>query len=124
MEAPRRPSPVGRGCGSRPCMLVRSAAMIGREVLSTAMPRFRTHPMQTWLTLAGLIVGTAAIIIVVSLGLSGRAFLMSPIQAVPTHLVRATYDGHVNPRVSHTVDDPSHAVDDQDVAAHTHRIYR
>src|SRR5437762_2407156 len=33
--------------------------MIGREVLSTALHRFRTHPLQTWLTLAGLIVGTS-----------------------------------------------------------------
>ena len=30
--------------------------MIGSEVLSTALHRFRTHPLQTWLTLAGLIV--------------------------------------------------------------------
>ena len=46
--------------------------MIGREVLSTALHRFRTHPLQTWLTLAGLIVGTAAIIITMP-GLSARS---------------------------------------------------
>ncbi len=34
--------------------------MMGSEVLSTALHRFRTHPLQTWLTLAGLIVGTSA----------------------------------------------------------------
>ncbi|HUJ16316.1 MAG TPA: ABC transporter permease [Thermoanaerobaculia bacterium] len=68
--------------------------MIGREVLHTALHRFRTHPLQTWLTLTGLIVGTAAIIMVVALGLSGRAFVMAQIEAVGPHLMWATYEGN------------------------------
>ncbi|PYQ47431.1 MAG: hypothetical protein DMF59_18865, partial [Acidobacteria bacterium] len=79
--------------------------MIGREVLGTALHRFRTHPLQTWLTLAGLIVGTAAIIIIVALGLSGRAFVMSQIEAVGSHVVWATYEGNVTSGVAHAVDD-------------------
>lgn len=67
--------------------------MIGREVLHTALHRFRTHPLQTWLTLTGLIAGTAAIIMVVALGLSGRAFVMGQIEAVGPHLMWATYEG-------------------------------
>lgn len=79
--------------------------MPSREVLETASHRFRTHPVQMWLTLTGLIVGTAAIIIIVSLGLSGRAFVMAQIEAVGSHSVWATYEGNSNAGVQHVNDD-------------------
>src|SRR5438128_2681335 len=93
--------------------------MIGREVLGTALHRFRTHPLQTWLTLAGLIVGTAAIIIIVALGLSGRAFVMSQIEAVGSHVVWATYEGNVTSGVRHAVDDSINESDVHAIAART-----
>lgn len=91
--------------------------MIGREVLNTAVHRFRTHPLQTWLTLAGLIVGTSAIIIIVALGLSGRAFVMSQIEAVGSHSLWATYQGNVTSGVAHAVDDNINEADVQAVAS-------
>ncbi len=50
--------------------------MFNREVIGMAVDRFRKHPVQTSLTLAGLVVGTAAIILVVSLGLTGREYVL------------------------------------------------
>ena len=79
--------------------------MIGSEVASTALQRFRTHPLQTWLTLAGIIAGTAAIIMIVALGLSGRAFVMSQIEAVGSHTLWATYEGNVTAGLAHTIAD-------------------
>src|SRR5512142_3520160 len=84
-----------------------------REVFETASHRFRTHPVQMWLTLTGLIVGTAAIIIIVSLGLSGRAFVMAQIEAVGSHSVWATYEGNANAGVQHANDD----INESDVRA-------
>ena len=89
--------------------------MIGREVLDTAVNRFRTHPLQTWLTLTGLIVGTAAIIMIVALGLSGRAFVMAQIEAVGPHTMWVTYEGNV----SQGVDDSINEGDVHAVAART-----
>jgi putative ABC transport system permease protein len=88
--------------------------MQGREIAETALHRFRTHPVQTWLTLAGLVVGTAAIIVIVSLGLSGRAFVMSQIEGVGSHLVWASYQGTVNAGVSRALNDQ---ITDDDVRA-------
>jgi putative ABC transport system permease protein len=79
--------------------------MVFGEVLDTALERFRTHPVQTWLTLAGLIAGTAAIILIVSLGLTGRGFVMEQIEGVGSHLVWATYEGTVTAGVSRLGDD-------------------
>jgi len=93
--------------------------MIGREVLDTAVNRFRTHPLQTWLTLTGLIVGTAAIIMIVALGLSGRAFVMAQIDAVGPHTMWATYEGNVTSGVEHSVDDSINEGDVQAVAGRT-----
>lgn len=93
--------------------------MIGREVLATAVQRFRTHPLQTWLTLTGLIVGTAAIIIIVSLGLSGRAFVMGQIEAVGSHVIWASYEGNVTAGVAHSANDYINESDVDAVATRT-----
>jgi putative ABC transport system permease protein len=88
--------------------------MFTRETFETAVHRFRTHPVQTALTLAGLVVGTAAIIIIVALGLTGRTFVMSQIEGVGSHLVWASYEGTVTSGVSRTTEDN---ITDSDVRA-------
>jgi putative ABC transport system permease protein len=79
--------------------------MFTRETFETAVHRFRTHPVQTALTLAGLVVGTAAIILIVALGLTGRTFVMSQIEGVGSHLVWASYEGTVTSGVSRSTED-------------------
>ncbi len=97
--------------------------MLFAEVLETALHRFRTHPVQTWLTLAGLIAGTAAIILIVSLGLTGRGFVMEQIEGVGSHLVWATYEGTVTSGVSRMRDDQITESDAKALAARTD-LYR
>src|SRR6202035_1667751 len=70
------------------------------EVLETALHRFRTHPLQTWLTLTGLFVGTASIILVVALGLTGRGYVMTQIEGVGSHLIWVTYRDTVSAGVA------------------------
>lgn len=89
------------------------------EVFETALHRFRTHPVQTWLTLAGLVVGTASIILVVTLGLTGRGYVMSQIEGVGSHLIWASYDGTVTAGVSRALDDQINESDVQAVSART-----
>ena len=74
--------------------------MFNPETFEAALHRFRTHPVQTALTLAGLVVGTAAIIVIVSLGLTGRTFVMAQIEGVGSHLVWASYEGTVTSGVA------------------------
>ncbi len=79
--------------------------MFNREVFGMAVDRFRKHPVQTSLTLAGLVVGTASIILVVTLGLTGRGYVLRQIEGVGSHLVWANYRGTVTSGVARTVDD-------------------
>ncbi|HEV2062927.1 MAG TPA: ABC transporter permease, partial [Thermoanaerobaculia bacterium] len=73
--------------------------------LETALHRFRTHPVQMGLTLAGLVVGTSAIILIVALGLTGRGFVMAQIEGVGSHSVWASYEGTVTSGVKRTLAD-------------------
>lgn len=75
------------------------------EVVSVAFQRFSTHPLQTWLTLLGLFVGTAAIILVVTLGLTGRSFVMAQIEGVGSHLLWADYLGTASAGAARKLDD-------------------
>jgi len=76
-----------------------------REVIESAVQRFYTHPLQTWLTLIGLFVGTAAIIVVVALGLTGRNFVMAQIEGVGSHLLWADYIGTASAGAARKLDD-------------------
>jgi len=91
--------------------------MFSRETLETALHRFRTHPVQMGLTLAGMVVGTSAIILIVALGLTGRAFVMAQIEGVGSHLVWAEYEGTVTAGVSRMLDDQITESDARAVAA-------
>ena len=93
--------------------------MFSRETLETALHRFRTHPVQMGLTLTGLVVGTSAIILIVALGLTGRAFVMAQIEGVGSHLVWATYEGTVTSGVSRTLSDDITDGDAKAIAART-----
>lgn len=91
--------------------------MFNREVFGMALDRFRKHPVQTSLTLAGLVVGTAAIILVVSLGLTGRQYVLRQIEGVGSRLVWANYRGTVTTGVSRAADDVMTDTDIKAIAA-------
>jgi putative ABC transport system permease protein len=86
------------------------------DALFAALQRFRTHPLQTWLTLAGLVVGTGSLILVVSLGLTGRSWVMSQIEGVGSLLVWANYQGTVTSGVARRLDDEINEGDIREVA--------
>jgi putative ABC transport system permease protein len=93
--------------------------MFSPDVLETALHRFRTHPLQMALTLAGLVVGTAAIIHVATLGLTGRGYVMAQIEGVGSHLIWASYGGTVTEGVSRTRSDQITDADARAAAART-----
>jgi putative ABC transport system permease protein len=93
--------------------------MFNPEVFGMAVDRFRKHPVQTSLTLAGMVVGTAAIIFVVALGLTGRGYVLKQIEGVGSHLVWANYRGTVTSGVSRVADDYITDMDIRALAART-----
>jgi putative ABC transport system permease protein len=92
-------------------------ALLPGETFETALQRFRTHPVQTALTLTGLVVGTAAIILIVALGITGRAFVMRQIEGVGSNLLWANYRGTVAAGSARAMDDVLTDADVNAVAA-------
>ncbi len=93
--------------------------MPGRDALATAFQRFTTHPLQTWLTLTGLLVGTASLIFMTTLGLTGRGYVQQQIEGVGSHLLWAKYEGTVTGGVARKLDDTITDADARAAAART-----
>jgi putative ABC transport system permease protein len=88
--------------------------MRGSDVWETALRRFSTHPLQAWLTLAGLMVGTASLIFMITLGLTGRGYVRAQIEGVGSRLLWTTYTGSVRGGVYRVLED---RITDGDVRA-------
>jgi putative ABC transport system permease protein len=67
--------------------------MAAREVLSIAIDSFQANRAQFLLTALGMVIGTASVILVVTIGLTGKQFILSEIQKIGTNEVELEYGG-------------------------------
>src|SRR5258708_4167991 len=73
---------------------VRSTKSIAfREIVLLAIDSFRLNQIRFALTALGMVIGTASLILVVTIGLSGRKYVLTSIQNIGTNLVWAEYAG-------------------------------
>jgi putative ABC transport system permease protein len=67
--------------------------MVLSEILKRAADSFRSNKVRFALTALGMVIGTASVILVVTIGLTGRRFIMEEIQKVETNSVELEYSG-------------------------------
>src|ERR1035437_4639008 len=67
--------------------------MVLSEILKLAADSFRSNKMRFALTALGMVIGTASVILVVTIGLTGKRFVMESIQKVETNSVELEYSG-------------------------------
>src|ERR1039458_2581351 len=67
--------------------------MVLSEILKLAMDSFRASKVRFALTALGMVIGTASVILVVTIGLTGRKFIMEEIQKVETNSIEVEYSG-------------------------------
>jgi putative ABC transport system permease protein len=73
---------------------VRSTKSIAfREIVMLAIDSFRLNQIRFALTALGMVIGTASLILVVTIGLSGRKYVLTSIENIGTNLVWAEYAG-------------------------------
>ncbi len=70
--------------------------MLFSEILSIAVDSFRTAKTRFLLTALGMVIGTASLIIVVTIGLTGKQYVMNQIQAIGANLIYAYYEAGSN----------------------------
>src|SRR5271167_1154083 len=74
------------------------------ETLAIVRDSFMSHKMRTMLTCLGMVIGSASLILVVTIALSGRQFVLDQIQAIGSNMIYAQYNGGEK-RITAQVDD-------------------
>ena len=66
--------------------------MLG-ETVSVALETFRSNKVRFALTALGMVIGTASLILVVTIGLTGKQYVLQQIQSIGANLIIAEYEG-------------------------------
>lgn len=67
--------------------------MLLSETLKLAIDSFRSSKLRFALTALGMVIGTASVILVVTIGLTGKRFIISEIEKIGTNSVELEYSG-------------------------------
>jgi putative ABC transport system permease protein len=67
--------------------------MVLSEILKLAVDSFRTSKLRFALTALGMVIGTASVILVVTIGLTGKQFILAEIQKIGTNSIELEYSG-------------------------------
>src|SRR5215469_9864002 len=67
--------------------------MMLSEILRLALDSFRASKVRFMLTALGMVIGTASVILVVTIGLTGKQFILNEIQKIGTNEVEVEYAG-------------------------------
>jgi putative ABC transport system permease protein len=63
------------------------------ETVSVAIETFRTNKVRFALTALGMVIGTASLILVVTIGLTGKQYVLQQIQSIGANMIIADYEG-------------------------------
>jgi len=74
--------------------------MVFSEIFAIALDSFRASKVRFVLTAIGMVIGTASLILVVTIGLTGKQYVMNQIQSIGANLIYAYYEGGSNASVS------------------------
>lgn len=106
-ENPRRIEPM-----ATPLADTARQTMLFSEVLSIAMDSFRTSKVRFILTALGMVFGTMSLILVVTIGLTGKQYIMNQIQSIGANLIYVYYEAGSNTAVSTGVSNDNLTLDD------------
>ena len=79
--------------------------MLFREIVGIAVDSFRVSKVRFALTTLGMVIGTASVILVVTIGLTGKQYALHQIQAIGANMVVASWEGGANASVNTGVRD-------------------
>lgn len=83
----------------------RRPTLVFSEILSFAYDTFCSNKVRFLLTALGMMIGTASMILVVTIGMTGKQYVLNQIQAIGANLIYAEYAGGAQ-RITATAPDP------------------
>src|SRR3984957_8239644 len=84
------------------------------EIINFAYDTFCSNKVRFALTGLGMVIGTASLILVVTIGMTGKQYVLNQIQGIGANLIYAEYQGGAQ-RISNATPDPV-AIDDMQAA--------
>src|SRR5215475_14097659 len=75
------------------------------EILAFAYDTFCSNKVRFMLTALGMVIGTASLILVVTIGMTGRQYVLTQIQSIGTNEIWAEYLGGAQ-HISNSTPDP------------------
>lgn len=75
------------------------------EILSFAYDTFCSNKVRFLLTSLGMMIGTASLILVVTIGMTGKEYVLNQIQAIGANMIYVEYEGGAD-RITATTPDP------------------
>jgi len=88
-----RPSSTARASTFEQTLLSARRTMLASEILKLAMDSFRASKTRFMLTALGMVIGTASVILVVTIGLTGREYILGLLEKIGTNSVELEYSG-------------------------------
>jgi putative ABC transport system permease protein len=79
--------------------------MFSGEIFSFAYDTFCSNKVRFLLTALGMVIGTASLILVVTIGLTGKQYVLNQIQSIGANLIYVEYEGGQQ-RISNSAIDP------------------
>ena len=70
------------------------------EVLRSSVEALRANKFRAFLTALGLVIGNASVILVVTISLTSRDYVLDQIQAIGSNMIYAQFDGGNNPAMA------------------------
>jgi len=71
----------------------RPPTLVLSEIVSFAYDTFCSNKVRFMLTALGMVIGTASLILVVTIGLTGKQYVLNQIQSIGANLIYAEYEG-------------------------------
>ena len=72
------------------------STLILREILSIAVDSFRADKVRATMTALGMVIGTFSLVLVVTIALTGKQYVLNEIQNIGANLIWAEYAGSAN----------------------------
>jgi putative ABC transport system permease protein len=90
---PTIPTDPARQRAFQQTLLSARRTMLLSETLKLALDSFRASKMRFALTALGMVIGTASVILVITIGLTGQQFVLKELQKIETNSVELEYSG-------------------------------
>jgi putative ABC transport system permease protein len=79
--------------------------MVLSEIVRLAIDSFNASKIRFALTALGMVIGSASLILVVTIGLTGKEYVLSLLQSIGTNMIVLDYQGASNASISNTQQD-------------------